>query len=308
MDDLDTLKATKGLKFVCINARSLYKKRSNAFKIISSADIIGIVETWLNPTHNDIDLYVPGYQYVRLDRYPHRDKAAGGLMLYLRDTYNISVDIEASCIHKEYEILCVDIEISVIKYKVYVCYRPPDHDNDKNAIYRKLEELKKTVSKNRKIVIMGDFNVDLFSNEDIRASKVDSFCTDNDVTQLINEITRPQSGTLIDHFYTNVHNVSQQGTIGFRISDHVPIFMIVKCQRTKIKKKCIMARSYKNCVFLRFKNSLNAIDWNPVNLTDNGNTMWDRLIDIIRLTLDEMCPIRKITIPEFTPEWHRSHA
>ena len=79
MEDLDTLKATKGLKFVCINARSLFKKRSNALKIISSADITGIVETWLNPTHNDVDLFIPGYQYVRLDRYPHREKAAGGI-------------------------------------------------------------------------------------------------------------------------------------------------------------------------------------------------------------------------------------
>ena len=46
-----------------------------------------------------------------------------------------------------------------------------------------------------------------------------------------------------------------------------------------------------------------AIDWNPVTTADNVNTMWDRLIDIIRVILDDMCPIRKIVIPEFTPEW-----
>ena len=61
MVDLNNLKAKKGLTFVCFNARSLYKKRGNAFRIITSADIVGVVETWLNPTHNDIDLYVPGY-------------------------------------------------------------------------------------------------------------------------------------------------------------------------------------------------------------------------------------------------------
>ena len=171
MADLDTIKAKKGLKFICINARSLYNKRGNAFKIITSADIVGIVETWLNPTHNDIDLYIPGYQYVRLDRYPQRDKAAGGVMIYLRDHYIVTADTESSCIHKEYEILCVNIEIGVIKYKLYVCYRPPDSDNHKEAIYTKLAELKRPVTKNRKIVIMGDFNVDLFSLTDINESK-----------------------------------------------------------------------------------------------------------------------------------------
>ena len=246
---------------------------------------------------------MPGYQYIRLDRFPLRDKAAGGVMLYLKDHYTVNVDTEASCIHKEYEILCVDIEIGVIKYKIFVCYRPPDSDNTKSTIYTKLEELKKTVSKNRKIMIMGDFNVDLLTQKDIDESKVDSFCTNNDVMQLIKEVTRPKSGTLLDHFYTNVHNVSESGTIGFRISDHVPIYLIVKCQRTKIKKKCILARSYKNYDFLTFKNSLNAIDWNPVINTDNVNDMWDRIIDIIRIVLDEICPIRRLTIPEFTPSW-----
>ena len=155
-------------------------------------------------------------------------------MIYLRDHYTVSANIEASIIHKEYEILCVDVEIGVIKYKIYVCYRPPDVGNDKNAIYKKLEELKKPVTKNRKIVILGDFNVDLFKQKDIEESKVDSFCTDNDVIQQINEVTRPQSGSLLDHIYTNVHNVSEAGTIGFRVSDHVPTYIIVKCQRTKI--------------------------------------------------------------------------
>ena len=303
MIELHTLKGKKGLSFICMNARSLYKKRGNAFKIITSADIVGIVETWLNPTHNDIDLYVPGYQYIRLDRYPLRDKGAGGVMIYLRDNYIVSVDTDASCIHKEYEILCVDVEIGVIKYKIYVCYRPPDADNHKDVIYNKLSELKKPVTKNRKIIIMGDFNVDLFTKKDIDESGVESFCTNNDVIQIINDVTRPQSGTLLDHIYTNVHNVAEAGTLDFRISDHVPIYMLLKCQRTKIMKKCIRARSYKNYDFLNFKNALTAIDWQPVLEEANVNSMWDKIIDIIRMTLDEMCPVRKIVIPEFTPAW-----
>ena len=94
---------------------------------------------------------------------------------------------------------------------------------------------------------------------DIDDSKVDEFCTNNDVSQLINEVTRPTSGTLLDHIYTNIHNAAEHGTISFRISDHVPVYMLVKCERTKIKKKILEIKErfpraplkFHNIVFVR---------------------------------------------------------
>ena len=120
MVTIDHIKETKGLSFVSINARSVFNKRVNAFKIICSSDFTGIVETWLGPDKKDIDMYVPGYQYLRLDRFPNRNKKAGGLMLYMRDTFLATADMEASSITKDYEILCVDVEVGVIKYKIYM--------------------------------------------------------------------------------------------------------------------------------------------------------------------------------------------
>ena len=57
-------------------------------------------------------------------------------MLYLRDTYTAVLDSNSSSITHDYEILCVDIDIGKINYKIYVCYRPPDKEVDKKAIYR----------------------------------------------------------------------------------------------------------------------------------------------------------------------------
>ena len=228
MSDLHEIAETKGLLFICMNARSVYNKRTDAFKLICSADVTGIVETWLTPSVNDFDMFVPGYQYCRLDRFPNRDKKSGGLMLYLRDSYIAIIDQASSFITEEYEILCVDVEVGNIKYKIYVCYRPPDAHLDKNAIYAKLTDLKKTVSKNRKIIMMGDFNVNLFDKKDVRDSRVDDFCTENEMFQLMSSPTRPVSGTLLDHIYTNVHNVFESGLINFHISDHTPIFHDIK--------------------------------------------------------------------------------
>ena len=131
---------SKGLLYTCINARSAYPKRVNIKKFISHTDITGVVESWLNPTITDIMMHLPGYQFFRLDRYPVIDKRAGGLMLYMRDTYTAVIDEDSCFMTKEYEILCVDIVIGKIKYKIYVCYRPPGKDIDKRAIYTKLQE------------------------------------------------------------------------------------------------------------------------------------------------------------------------
>ena len=304
MTELDSVTKKKGLLYICFNARSVYTKAVNAAKIVTGADITGIVETWLSPTITDSMIHIPGYQLFRLDRFPHRNKTAGGLLLYLRDTYTATIDNDSSSITKDYEILCVDIEVGVIKYKVYVCYRPPDADVDKGAIYTKLTELKQPVTKNRKIIMMGDFNVNLFSAKDIKESGVDTFCTNNDLFQLISTVTRPKSGTLLDHFYTNVHNVSESGIINFHISDHTPIYMLLKCSSSKIPKKVVTARSYKNYDFLTYKNMLVANpNWDEIVAEEDPNIMWTRILDVLLKSLDLLCPVRRLTLPVYTPEW-----
>ena len=227
-------------------------------------------------------------------------------MIYMRDTYTAIKD-ETSCfMTSKYEILCVDVEIGNIKYKIYVCYRPPNRDKDSmQALYKKLTELKTPVTKNRKVIIMGDFNIDLLTRRDIEDSQAEEFCTNTDVCQLINEVTRPKSGTLLDHIYINdrIHNVCEFGTISYHISDHTPVFVLIKCIQTKIKKKIIKARSYKNYDVLKFKNMLLSVKWDDVLSIDNPDEMWDSMLRLIRACLDSICPIRTMILPVYTPEW-----
>ena len=86
---------------------------------------------------------------------------------------------------------------------------------------------------------MGDFSGDLLTHKDILESEVLKFCTSNDMSQLIENITRPKSGTLLDHIYVNsrVYNVTESGIVDFHITDHSPVYLLIKCTRNKIKKK-----------------------------------------------------------------------
>ena len=151
--------------------------------------------------------------------------------------------------------------------------------------------------------MLGDFNVDLLNDKHVEEAGVGNFCTNSELFQLIHEPTRPISGTILDHIYTNVHNVFESGLINFHISDHTPIYMILKCARTKVVKKCIKARSYRRYDFLTYKNSLLHINWNDIVTLHDPNEMWIRILFNMKACLDVMCPIRKLTIPEYTPEW-----
>ena len=48
----------------------------------TSPDILGICETFLDPTVNDTQLYINDYDFIRKDRYETQDKSGGGLILY----------------------------------------------------------------------------------------------------------------------------------------------------------------------------------------------------------------------------------
>ena len=302
---LSDISNDKGLLFTCINARSIYPKRVNIKRFISHTDITGVVETWLNPTINDAMLYLPGYQFFRLDRYPIIDKGAGGLMLYLRDTYIASIDDDATFMTSQYEILAIDVDIGEIKYKLFVCYRPPGKDVSRSAIYDKLTELKSKITKNRKLIFFGDFNNDLLDSKIVESCKVNDFCINNDLFQLISEVTRPKSSSLLDHIYINgrIHNVAASGTIDYHIADHTPLYILIKCIRNKIKKKTVKARSYKNYDYILYRNMLYDHDWNDVICIDDPDVMWTAILDILYVSLDKMCPIKTMVLPEYTPDW-----
>ena len=79
--------------------------------------------------------------------------------------------------------------------------------------------------------------------------------------------------------------------------------MILKCIRTKILKKVVKARSYRNYDFLTYKNMLMGHDWNDIIVLNNPNAIWNNLCTTLKQYLDILCPIRRLVLPIYTPEW-----
>ena len=77
----------KGIHVANLNVRHILPKLDElqiTLGVENSPDILGICETFLDPTVNDTQLYINDYDFIRKDRHETQDKSGGGLILYHR--------------------------------------------------------------------------------------------------------------------------------------------------------------------------------------------------------------------------------
>lgn len=73
---------TRGLHFVHLNARSVFKKLSEVRIIARETNpaVLSITESWLDESHSSESISIQGYNSIRRDRISH----AGGVLMYVR--------------------------------------------------------------------------------------------------------------------------------------------------------------------------------------------------------------------------------
>ena len=302
MDTIDLLKQEKGFLISCVNACSLYPKLDNVSSLVINCDITIIIESWLNTSHSDQMVNIPGYGLIRMDRKPIIDKRGGGIVVYIREDIDYTMDAVNCHVFPQYEILTVDYKIHQTKYKLIACYKPPSVNAQ--PLYDILTTIKQADHYKRKIIIAGDFNTN-YDDAIFKRTYVDPFCVTNDLTQHITVPTRitQNSSTIIDHIYSNLPNILKCGTIDFYISDHLPTYLLIKSIRNKIPKKQVWARIYKNYNKADFLYRYTNADWSEFNFEASPNQLWDIMLSNIEEALSHSAPIRKIIIPNHTPIW-----
>ena len=177
----------------------------------------------------------------------------GGALLYISNSiiYKPRNDLT---LYEKGKIESVFIEVIVPKKSnliVGCIYRHPNMSvsdfNDSHLI----SLLNKISSENKKIYLMGDYNIDLIKvDSDANISKYFNHLSSNHILPHINIPTRitDRSKTLIDNIFSNsiTHNVS--GNLTSSISDHMPQFLIFPSSEkiSKCKRNTIYKRNYKN--------------------------------------------------------------
>ena len=152
---------------------------------------------------------------------------------------------------------------------------------------------------------MGDFNIDWFEKNNQNYKKLLDLIKPLGLRQLIKNITRPslQKDSCIDLMITNSDNVERAGTIDVSLSDH----LLIHCTRRQLrlpKVKCnFTGRSYRNYNKEIFQQNIREANWENFNASSNVTDKWDLFENIIRGTIDNMCPLKDFRIKQKKEPW-----
>ena len=306
VDGLNELKLKQSLSsYLHLNISSLPYHFQELESLLASInfnfDIIGITESRiLTNKQLSTDINLKNYTIEQSPTLSNK----GGALLYISDSlkYKPRTDLNIS---KDKELESIFIEILNAKENnviVGCIYRHPSMDaNEFNTDFLS-PLLQKLSYEKKKIILLGDFNIDLLKHESI--STVCDFLdqiTTNLFKPCIDKPTRitSNSRTLIDNIFTNdISRKTISGNITHSISDHLAQFMVTDTQLEKsYKNKITFQRDFSNFDQENFILDLLGIEWDKHLETDKNdvNLATNAFLHIVNTLLDRYAPLKKLS-------------
>ena len=293
----ESLLVANKLKIMSLNIFSLMPHIDELRIMISNEEphIIGINETKIDPSIDDSQINVEGYDVIRKDR----DLNGGGVALYIHKSLNFK---QCDDLYK-YEVEVVSAEIKVGNYKPFIVtslYRPPDkpvsHFDETEALVSAID------NKNLEFIIIGDTNCNFMDKTDNDTKHLLKLMASYNLQQLITDYTRVTrtTKTCIDHILTNkLDTVLQSGVLPCGISDHDIVFMIknLRVPKPKHPPKSLTVRNYKKSDAQEFQDDIEKLPLDQIrNVTDNANDMWLIWKAFFLDVLNKHAPIAQIKV------------
>ena len=294
---------------ICHNIRSIPRNIddfNNALAMLEFCpDIIAFCETKVTTIVNtDYNPHIENYTFYE----SQSSTTHGSVGVFINKAFAIDIrdDLDIS-VPGIFETVWFDIEHKRggKKSTVGIIYRHPG-ETDIPFFQRKLAaSLAKLNFKNSDYYLIGDFNVDSLSYDEVYNVKdfIDMMHSYS-VINLINKPTRfpqgaqPGSPSLLDHFYTNQPNkVTNIGLLVNHITDHFPIVATISINSKKIHGNNInpYIRDFRNFDIESLNRSLN--NFIDIELQDL-DTRFENLHTHILSCLNKHIPLRKRTKKE----------
>jgi hypothetical protein len=231
---------------------------------------ICVSKTWLKK-EKEILVNVQGY--VLASSFHRTNYAGGGVCILLREDLEYEERKDIVDLSNEYVIEISAIELKNLNVIILVIYW---NSRESEIFYRQLKNTLELLNKKyfgRKIIIGGDFNVDISENSTQSHTLLD-FMLQYNFHQYVSEPTRitPTTATCIDLLFTNYVDDNLSTTIcdlGF--SDHKSIKMCTKLKIKPTRKYWHTSkRLYNRRNISHFKLELQKTEWNQLLKPDKG--------------------------------------
>lgn len=299
-----------------VNIAHLTDKRHYIADLIThhKLDIVGVTETrLLKEKHGNASVILSGFQFFRRDA---EYSLHTGIGVYVHDSF-VNHCVKRKRDLEPRSIECIWLELrpyQQLPILVGFIYR----NGKSNATWDDdfIQMMTKVNSLRRRVVLMGDFNIDLMvpQPEWISCTKMVDF------TQLITEPTRIQkytskktnrswvTSTLIDHIYTNnTDMISASSTSNVCVSDHKPLICKLTCKLPKRKNKghtYVQYRCFKKFDQSHFISDLLSTNFSQINDCPDANIAASKWLSLFLTVINKHLPLRRRRVKNSTfPEW-----
>jgi hypothetical protein len=312
--DCNTINTRTNFSLLHQNIRSLLPKIDIFHTFLQSLncqfDVISFTESWL--TENTKDL-VHFKNYNSFHSFRTDGRRGGAISTYISDKFTSKI-IDYCTVSMPYiESLFVEVKLSDVCIIIATAYKPPAANS--NLFINKLDDLIQSCNniKADHFILCGDFNIDIMNyNNDNTALEL--LCTINSLAllPLISKPTRidkdRDTATLIDNiFITNPHNYNS-GILISDISDHLPIFVILK--------NIIINEAVDRCIQIKYRlindttignlyDRLNQYDFTAIRGENDCDIAIKQLTSIVDECYKSCCPLKTKTVSpkDITKPW-----
>ena len=288
------------------NIRSINKNLDELSALLSNLDhgfdVVGLSELWQpeDPTKLEKTFSLQGYHDFQMQKGSSQNSGCGifikkHLKYKVRNELNFSFSSDT----EEFQIFFTEILFNVDNIIVGTIYRHPK-GNSLTEFQKTLKNILKIVQKeNKKIVIMGDFNIDLlhYNNH----NDTENFLNLMLQNLLIPQITGPTrindngNFTLIDNiFFSDPASAICSGNLLCQVSDHLPNFLKFE-HNNEIKDEKTYKRDFSKYNPQKIKTDFQNLDL--VNKFQNYETV-DGKYDLLHRNLENILDLH-VPLKEF---------
>lgn len=281
---------------ISVNISGLIKSKEEVNVIINrmKPEVVCLCETHTADDISDYEIAFENYNMIRTNT---NNKRTGGVITYVMKNIKFKVVFNSNVMIDGSWLNCIQLNIG--DFKLYLCniYRSPN--SSVNVFCDKFIELIEQIVDKGKILVVGDFNIDMLRNN-FYARKLNDEMSNLGMKQYINTPTRitATSQTIIDLVFSNFwikHTVMTTP----KISDHSMLLLGVDGLKNYDKNTIIYTRDFKGVndealitkIYKKFNN------WENEFCSENDNidldVVTDRINNYLFDILDDVAPLTK---------------